>query len=140
MSDINILITGGYGFVGKSIVAALIVQEPSWKVTVVDLQQDSGTTTPSHKVRYLKTDVTSIEQVQGTFELVRPNIVIHTAGVVPPLAQRYTRTFERIVKNVNVNGTRNILKAAIEFGVSAFIYTSSCCAVIDELSGYYASQ
>ena len=140
MSNIDILITGGCGFVGRAIVTALTAQQPTWRVTVVDLQELVDKETSDPRIRYIKVDVTSIADVQEAFQELKPTIVIHCAGVVPPLAQRYTRVFERVVKNVNINGTRNVLKAAIESGVSAFIYTSSCCAVIDDLTGYYASQ
>jgi sterol-4alpha-carboxylate 3-dehydrogenase (decarboxylating) len=38
---------------------------------------------------------------------------------------------------VNVEGTRNMLAAARESGVEAFVYTSSCCCVTDNMSIQY---
>ena len=138
MPSYSVVVTGGQGFVGEAIVTALIEQEPSWNIAVLDLQE-AFNSTASPQVRYLKVDITSIAEVQEAFQEFKPTVVIHTAGIIPPLAQRYTRTCEHVVKNINVNGTHNVLKAATDLGVAAFVYTSSCSAVTDDLSGYYAS-
>lgn len=64
--------------------------------------------------------------------VVKPDVVIHTAGVVPLLADRFSRRLEQEAWKVNVEGTRNLLEAAAQNGVEAFIYTSSCCVTTDD--------
>ncbi|TEY87394.1 hypothetical protein BOTCAL_0003g00430 [Botryotinia calthae] len=43
---------------------------------------------------------------------------------------------ERIL-NVNVEGTRNVLNAMRDSGVGVFIYTNSCCSVVDDWAHPY---
>ncbi|KAI9872043.1 MAG: hypothetical protein M1823_008277, partial [Watsoniomyces obsoletus] len=40
--------------------------------------------------------------VKSAFEEARPDLVIHTAGYVPPLSKRYSRVLEKVTKDVNV--------------------------------------
>lgn len=71
------------------------------------------------------------------FQAVRPQVVIHSAAIIPPLNERYGRRLEKLVVEVNVEGTRHALDAARQSGCSAFVYTSSCCAVTDDMSVSY---
>ncbi|KIW30301.1 hypothetical protein, variant 1 [Cladophialophora immunda] len=52
---------------------------------------------------------------------------------------RYARRLEAFVKAVNVEGTRHMVEAARKGRCKAFVYTSSCCAVIDDMSQAYAN-
>ncbi|OAL19159.1 hypothetical protein AYO22_10107 [Fonsecaea multimorphosa] len=52
---------------------------------------------------------------------------------------RYARRLEGFVKAVNVGGTRHLIEAARKSRCKAFVYTSSCCAVIDDMSQSYAN-
>jgi len=52
---------------------------------------------------------------------------------------RYGRRLEKLVKQVNVEGTRHVLDAAREAGCTGLVYTSSCCAVTDDMSKPYAN-
>lgn len=44
-----------------------------------------------------------------------------------------------MVKDVNINGTRHVVRAAEESRCKALVYTSSCCAVTDDLNGSFAN-
>lgn len=46
---------------------------------------------------------------------------------------------EREAHRLNVDGTRNVLEVASEVGVKAFVYTSTCCVVIDDWRFEYAN-
>jgi sterol-4alpha-carboxylate 3-dehydrogenase (decarboxylating) len=65
--------------------------------------------------------------------------VIHSAAIIPPLSERYGRRLKKLVFEVNVEGTRHVLDAARQSGCSALVYTSSCCAVMDDMSVSYAN-
>ena len=132
------LITGGTGFVGSAIIDALAKKHPSCLITSLDINRPKSTSNHKSNVSFVQADVTNLEDITKAIVSVSPALVIHTAGIVPPLAERYGRKLEDLVHTINVVGTRNVLKASQEAGVQAFIYTSSCCAVTDEMSFSYA--
>lgn len=53
--------------------------------------------------------ITSYEALSSAFETVKPDIVVHNAGIVPDLAERFRRRLEQEVWNINFEGTLNIL-------------------------------
>ena len=53
------------------------------------------------------------------------------------LAERYGRKDRDKVFRVNVAGTRNMLVAAKDNGVEAFVWTGSCTAVTDDMKYQY---
>lgn len=129
-----VLITGGTGFVGSAIVTALQDQHPEWALTVLDLKAPA---TARPHVQYLSGDITSVADVKGALEEAKPALIIHTAGLVPALAERYGRKERAKVFEVNVEGTRIMLAAAKENGVKAFVWTGSCTAVTDDFRYQY---
>ncbi len=132
----SVLITGGTGFLGSSIVDAVLEQHPEWKVTVLDLNLP---TAPTLKAVFEVGDVTDATFVNAIVDQVRPDVIMHAAGLIPELAGRYGREQEARVFDVNVNGTRNMLVAAKNAGVRAFVWTGSCCAVTDDMRYQYAN-
>lgn len=132
----TVLVTGGTGFLGSHIVDAVLEQHPEWKVTVLDKTPPTvSTLTAVYEVG----DVTDVACVNAIVDKVRPDVIIHAAGLVPELAGRYGREQEARVFDVNVNGTRNMLVAAKNAGVGAFVWTGSCCAVTDDMRYQYAN-
>lgn len=132
MNISSALITGGTGFVGSAIVRALFDKHPECAVSVLDLRPPSETDA-SRDVQYYQADVTSLEEVSRVFNHVRPEVVIHAAGIVPCVDDRYSRKKQAFVFKVNVEGTRVVLQAARDAGVKAFVHTSSCTVVTDAL-------
>ena len=135
-TPISVLITGGSGFLGSFIVEAVLNQHPKWAVTVLDLKLPSNL---APRVSYEVADVTDAISVSAIVDKLRPDVIIHSAGLVPELAVRYGRLQEGLVFNVNVNGTRNMLKAAKNSGTRVFVWTGSCTAVTDDMSYQYAN-
>ena len=66
-TDKKVLVTGGRGFVGRHVLAALAKKDEIAEV---------------FNVRSDETDLTKEDQVQALFEKVRPDYVIHLAGLV----------------------------------------------------------
>lgn len=132
-----VLITGGAGFVGGAIVRAIKEKHPDWVISVFDLNVPS-----CHKsgVSYVAGDITSAEEVDRVVSGIRPAAVIHTAGIVPPLAGRYGRKDQERVFDVNVGGTRNVIAAAKRAGVKALLWTGSCTAVTDDMRYQYRTS
>ncbi|PQE23138.1 Sterol-4-alpha-carboxylate 3- decarboxylating protein [Rutstroemia sp. NJR-2017a WRK4] len=132
----SVLVTGGTGFVGSAIVDALLEKYPACSITVLDLDNIKSKT-QSSSVSYIRGDVTKSEDISKAIFQGNPEVVIHTAGIVPPLKERYRRRIEKEVFRINVEGTRTVLNATRDAGVRAFVYTSSCCCVIDNWTNPY---
>ena len=129
-----ILVTGGVGFVGRAIVLAIREQHPNWAVMGFDINAASE---EEPGVTYTIGDLTDIEDVKSVVQRIRPTAIIHTAGIVPELAGRYSRKLEQRIFDVNVGGTRNVIEAAKLAGVRALVYTGSCTAVTDDMRFQY---
>lgn len=132
MSISTALVTGGAGFVGAAIIQSLSARHPDCRITVLDLRIPSQ---PDRipDVAYYQADVTSADEFSRALEHIRPQVVFHAAGVVPPVPQRYSRADDARVFKINVEGTRNALAASKAVGVEAFVVTSSCTVVADAL-------
>ena len=131
---VSILITGGAGFVGSAIIDAVQDKHPQWKVSVLDLRMPSH---PRKNVRFELGDITIPSDVERIMHAVRPNAIIHSAGLIPELASRYNRKARNTVFNVNVEGTRNVLAMARSAGVEVLVWTGSCTAVTDDVRFEY---
>jgi sterol-4alpha-carboxylate 3-dehydrogenase (decarboxylating) len=119
----KIVVVGGCGFLGSHIVNLLIERHPQTSVAVVDLRTNSNRN-PSPNVSYHDGDITDVEGMKQLFQKLSPDGVIHTASPhfnLPPAVH----------DKVNVEGTKNLIKAAQDAGVKAFVYTSSASVVLD---------
>ena len=139
MAHLKILITGGAGFVGSAIVRAALGGFDNATVGVLDLDLTKvpEPVQSSPRVELIRADITIPESIGKAIASFRPAIVIHTAGIVPILAERHKRRMQAVVYKVNVEGTENVVKATMENGVPSLVYTSSCCAVIDDVRRSY---
>ncbi|KAL8952408.1 MAG: hypothetical protein Q9222_001685 [Ikaeria aurantiellina] len=131
---LSVLVTGGLGFVGSAVVVALQRCQPEWHLSILDLQDPLE---QQLHVSYWKCDITDGAKVEEMISTIQPMVIIHTAGLVPGLIDRYGREVCDRIFDVNVNGTRNILNAARKNQVRAFVWTGSCTAVTDDFSQQY---
>ncbi|MCA0928249.1 SDR family oxidoreductase [Ruegeria profundi] len=115
----RILITGAAGAVGTALLQ-LLGQRTDLEVIATDIHEPSNL--PSN-TRFVKLDVTS-DDPQSVILAERPDTVVHLASIVTP-GPNSTRDLEYLV---DVNGTRNVLGAAIAAGVQRLVVTSSGAA------------
>jgi sterol-4alpha-carboxylate 3-dehydrogenase (decarboxylating) len=136
-TNFRILITG-VGFLGRNLCLALKDKHPQWQIDALDIRLPDEHL--RHKIdTFIHADVRSEKSVKTAFIDYRPDLVVHTAGIVPERHSRYStrpEDWER-VKAVNYNGTVNVLNAAMASGCKRFIYTSSVTVVIDDLDHDY---
>lgn len=127
----NIIVTGGSGFIGSHLVDKLI--EHDHTVTVIDnyitgrcenLQHLQG----NSKLKIIEADITDMDAIMPCFEGV--DWVFHLAAVadIVPSIQNPYKYFKS-----NVDGTYCVLEASKNAGVKRFLYaaSSSCYGIPD---------
>jgi len=126
----SVLITGADGYLGRQVTSALAA-DPGPLTTIV--ASDLRKVPPERqlaKVDYLAADICSPGMAQA-FEKYAVDVVVHLAAVVTP-EKKSDRELEY---RVDVQGTANVLQAAVQTGVKKIIYTSSGAAY-----GYHADN
>jgi sterol-4alpha-carboxylate 3-dehydrogenase (decarboxylating) len=118
----KVTVVGGCGFLGSHIVSLIVKRHPESQVSVLDLRTNVNRNA-SPKVTYHDGDITNLEQLKSIFATIKPDAVINTASPhfnAPP----------QIHDKVNVQGTKNLVKAAQESGVKVFVHTSSASVIM----------
>ncbi|WP_244929581.1 SDR family oxidoreductase [Nocardioides sp. W7] len=116
---IRVLVTGGSGFLGSSVVRGLAAA--GLDVTSADLREPSAAAPGVHHVRL---DVTDPALVDAVVAEARPEVVVHLAAIVTPGGES-NRALERAV---DVDGTRHLLDACVAHGVRRVVVSSSGAA------------
>ncbi|KAL4973886.1 hypothetical protein BDW66DRAFT_141134 [Aspergillus desertorum] len=129
----SIVISGGSGFVGAAIARAFAKRHPECAITILDLHPPGPAHVVPESASFIQADVTDTDGVAKALQQIRPGLVIHTAGIVPDVAERFGRRLAKHVWRVNVEGTKNMLDASKRSGSKAFVYTSTCCVLTDYL-------
>jgi UDP-glucose 4-epimerase len=107
----KVLVTGGSGFLGRSVVAGLTAA--GHEVVSADLRPPA-----------VVMDVTSPSAVDAVIGAAKPEVVVHLASIVTP-GPGSTRELEYAV---DVDGTRHVLDACVAHGVRRIVVSSSGAA------------
>lgn len=118
------LVTGGAGYVGRAIVQRLVDAGCEvCSMDVIEHQHASGAETAVADLR----DYDAVRRVlEGVDTVFHVAAVINIKEIVRPAERQF-------VYDVNVVGTRNVLRAAADAGVSALVQTSSFSVVLDRV-------
>ena len=125
----RVLITGADGFLGRSLVAAMVQSgrlKPSWPPTCASYRWSAAL----HGVIYLEQDVRD-PALRRHLAAHAIDTVVHLASIVTP-GKQSNREFEY---SVDVLGTRNVLEACVSQGVQHLVVSSSGAAY-----GYHADN
>lgn len=116
------LVTGGAGYVGRALVRRL--SEAGCKVRSLDVLVHSH----GEGVETVAADLRNAGAVRKACEGI--DTVFHTAAIINTLSL-YRPSVRKFVFDVNVGGTRNLVNAATDSGVSALVHTSSFNVAMD---------
>ncbi len=122
----GVLVTGGNGFLGSSVVSGLAAS--GLAVTSADLRLPGA---PVPGVDHVVMDVTDPAAVGTVVGAARPDVVVHLASIVTP-GKDSSRALEYAV---DVDGSRHVLDACLAHGVRRVVVSSSGAAY-----GYHADN
>jgi len=115
------LVTGATGHIGNVLVRQLL--ERGEKVRALILRGEDLTPLKGLSVETVFGDVLDPESLRSALDGVQR--VFHLAGIVSIMPGR-----DELVRRVNIDGTINILRAAVEARVRRLVYTSSIHALV----------
>ena len=126
----KIAITGGNGFIGSQLAAAL--SERGHLVRVLVRPSSDLTNLRSLTVEHCPGDVRDLDSLLRAFDGCE--LVFHTAAVVS-----FWKPLYQLQHEVNVLGTRNVVTAARRAGVRRLVHTSSIAALGHPVDGLLGS-
>ncbi|MFN3265789.1 MAG: SDR family NAD(P)-dependent oxidoreductase [Deinococcales bacterium] len=119
----RVLVTGGTGFIGFPLVKHLLEQGAEVVVLVRNPQSQIAKKLEQYGATLLPGDVTNPESCKNAMQHIE--VLIHNAGVYE---YGVTADAARKMEQVNVQGTKNVLEAALEAGVQKCVYVSTTIA------------
>jgi UDP-glucose 4-epimerase len=131
---VNILVTGGAGFIGSHIVDACVADGHT--VTVIDDLSTGHRENLNPKARFLQLDVRS-KEVDSLFRENRFDVVSHQAARADV---RGSMIDPFVYASVNVEGGINLLEAARKHGVRKIVFSSTGGCVYGDLQYFPADE
>ncbi|GAO01364.1 dTDP-glucose 4,6-dehydratase [Anaeromyxobacter sp. PSR-1] len=124
----NVLVTGGCGFIGSNLVRLLLAERPGWRVVNLDKLTYAGNAENladvhgSSQYRFVRGDIGNGELVADVFRTERIDAVMHLAA-----ESHVDRSIlaPAVFIDTNVRGTQVLLEAAREHGVKRFLHVST---------------
>lgn len=122
----NLLITGGAGFIGGNFVHYMVRKYPTYRIIVLDKLTYAGNMETLDKVidkiRFIKADIADRKAVYDIFEAEKPDIVINFAA-----ESHVDRSIEdpEIFLKTNILGTQVLMDACRKYGISRYHQVST---------------
>jgi UDP-glucose 4-epimerase len=130
----NILVTGGAGFIGSHVVDAYI--GAGHRVVVIDDLSSGTRENLNPKAKFYHLDIRS-DQVEGVFQRERFDVVNHHAAQMDVRRSVADPEFDA---SVNILGSLNLLESARKHGVKKILFASTGGAVYGEQDYFPADE
>ena len=119
----NVLVTGGAGFIGSHVVDRFI--QEGHQVSILDNLSTGKRKNVNREAVLYKADICST-RLERVFKRERPAVIVHLAAQINVRKSTEDPMFDT---NVNVVGTINLLQLAVKYGVRKIVFASSGGAV-----------
>ena len=121
----NILVTGGAGYIGSSLVALLLSK--GHKVTVFDNLSFGGESLLGSLIypdfKFVKGDISDLKLLESVFAKNKFDAVVHLAAIVgDPACAKHPE----LAKKVNYDCSVNLFDTAVKYKIKRFIFASTC--------------
>ena len=124
----NLLITGGSGFIGSNLVRLVLTERPDWRIVNLDRLTYAGNAENladlegNPRYRFVRGDIANGELVAELIRTERIDAIMHLAA-----ESHVDRSIlsPAIFIETNVRGTQVLLEAARELGVKRFLHVST---------------
>lgn len=117
----NVLVTGGAGYIGSACVEELVKQ--GHRVAVFDNLSEGHRAAVHPDAELIVGCLSEIQAIQGAIQRVTPEVVIHFAASA--LVGESMKDPGKYFAN-NVGGGLNLLEASVRFGVRKIVFSSTC--------------
>lgn len=126
-----VVVTGGTGHLGNVLVKELI--ENGETVRLLLYPGENPASIAGLVVETISGDIRDVKTLKLAFQ--GADTVYHLAGMVSILPQQ-----RRLLEEINVQGTKNVVEACIAAGVKRLVYTSSVHALADMPKGFIINE
>ena len=127
----NILITGGTGFIGSNLAAALLQQ--GYAVRILHRSSSNLFNVASLSVEHRIGDVRDSESLRSAMHGC--DTVFHTAAMVS-----FWKPVRQLQYEINIGGTKNVVEACLKENVRRLVHTSSIAAIGHPANGMLANE
>jgi UDP-glucose 4-epimerase len=131
---VNILVTGGAGFIGSNVADGFIQQ--GHKVTIIDNLSTGFESNLNKKAKFFKVDIRS-SVIDKIFEKTKPDILCHHAAQIDVRKSTKDPIFDA---DVNILGSLNLLDTCVKHKVQKVIFASTGGAIYGEQDYFPADE
>lgn len=124
----NIIVTGGAGFIGSNFIFHMLKKYPEYRIVCVDSLTYAGNLSTLASVmsnpnfRFVKADITDREAIYQLFEEEKPNMVVNFAAETHVDRSIVNPT---LFLDTNIKGTAVLMDACREYGIDRYHQVST---------------